>query len=82
MDLTPTLLQEIQKNNKEIRALGIIHGDLRRDNVLWNEELGRALLIDFHRSSLKCRPNLRRPRAIKRRLDQSEIVDSKCLRVT
>jgi hypothetical protein len=82
MDLTPTLLQEIHKSNKEVRALGIIHGDLRRDNVLWNEELGRALLIDFHRSTLKCRPNLRRPRAIKRQLGLPEIVDSKRLRVT
>lgn len=82
MDLTPGLLREIHKSNREIKALGIIHEDLRRDNVLWNEELGRALIIDFHRSTLKCRPTLQRPRAIKRRLGQPEIVDSKRLRVT
>ncbi|CAP83048.1 hypothetical protein EN45_046400 [Penicillium chrysogenum] len=82
MELTPTLLQEIHKSNREIKALGIIHEDLRRDNILWNEELGRALIIDFHRSTLKSRPTLQRPRAVKRRLCQPEIGDPKRLRVT
>jgi serine/threonine protein kinase len=82
MELTPGLLQEIHKSNREIKALGIIHEDLRRDNVLWNEELGRAMIIDFHRSTLKRRPTLQRPRASKRRLQQPEIVESKRLRVT
>jgi predicted Ser/Thr protein kinase len=81
-ELTPELLKEIRKSNKEIEALGIIHKDLRRDNVLWNEELGRALIIDFHRSTLKSRPTLQLPRAIKRRLCQTEIRDPKRLRVT
>ena len=82
MELTPKLLQELHKSNREIKYLGIIHEELRRDNVLWNEELGRALIIDFHRSTLKCRPTLQRPRASKRQLPQPEIVDSKRLRVT
>ncbi|KAJ5294565.1 hypothetical protein N7508_009386 [Penicillium antarcticum] len=68
MELTPKLLQRIHRSNRKIRALGIIHEDLRRDNVLWNEELRRALIIDFHRSTLKCRPTLQRPRASKRQL--------------
>lgn len=82
MELTPKLLRRIHQSNEEIRALGIIHDDLRRDNVLWNEELGRAMIIDFHRSTLKCRPTLQRPRASKRRLRQPERVDAKRLRVT
>ncbi|CAG8003658.1 unnamed protein product [Penicillium salamii] len=82
MEPTPILLQEIHKSNREIKALGIIHEDLRRDNILWNEELGRALIIDFHRSTLKSRPTLQRPRVLKRRLCQSEIDDPKRLRVT
>ncbi|CAG8132553.1 unnamed protein product [Penicillium nalgiovense] len=45
MELTQRLRREIHKSNKEIKALGIIHEDLRRDNVLWSEELGRALII-------------------------------------
>ncbi|PWY82241.1 hypothetical protein BO70DRAFT_336669 [Aspergillus heteromorphus CBS 117.55] len=75
MELTPELLRDIHKSNKEIRALGIIHEDLRRDNVLWNKELGRALIIDFHRSTLKRRPTSKRSRAVKRRLCQPEIGD-------
>ncbi|CEJ62635.1 hypothetical protein PMG11_11130 [Penicillium brasilianum] len=81
MELTPGLLHEIHRSNREIKTLGIIHEDLRRDNVLWNEELGRALIIDFHRCTLKSRPTLQRPRVSKRRLRQPEIVDAKRLRV-
>ncbi|KAL4994947.1 hypothetical protein BDV10DRAFT_142818 [Aspergillus recurvatus] len=81
-ELTPDLLKEIRKSNKEIKALGIVHKDLRRDNVLWNKELGRALIIDFHRSTLKCGPTLQRPRAIKRQLARPEIGDPKRVRVT
>lgn len=82
IELTPILLQEIHKSNREIKALGIIYEDLRRNNILWNEELRRALIIDFHRSILKSRPTLQRPRAVKRRLSQPEIGDPKRLRVT
>ncbi|QQK46652.1 Protein kinase-like domain [Penicillium digitatum] len=63
MELTPGLLKNINKSNKEIEALGIFHEDLRPDNILWNEELRRALIIDFHRSTLKCRPAPKRSRA-------------------
>ena len=68
--------------NKEIKALGIIHEDLRRDNVHWSEELGRALIIYFHRSTLKCRPTLQRPGAAKRRLCRAETGDAKLVRVS
>ncbi|KAK9237156.1 hypothetical protein V1525DRAFT_173960 [Lipomyces kononenkoae] len=46
------LLREIWRSEKEIRALGVVHEDFRFHNALWNEELGRALIIDFHRSKL------------------------------
>ncbi|CAG8934968.1 unnamed protein product [Penicillium salamii] len=82
MELAPWLRKEIRRSNKEIKALGIIHEDLRRDNVLWNEELGRALIIDFHRSTLKRQPTLQRSRAAKRQLHQPETGDPKRLRVT
>ncbi|KAL4958636.1 uncharacterized protein BDV14DRAFT_186328, partial [Aspergillus stella-maris] len=52
MELAPWLRQEIHILNKEIKALGILHGDLRSDNILWNKELKRALIIDFHGSTL------------------------------
>ncbi|KAJ5348648.1 uncharacterized protein N7506_001901 [Penicillium brevicompactum] len=53
MELTQGLCREIYKSNKEIKALRIIDEALRLGNVLWNEELGRALIIDFHRSTLR-----------------------------
>ncbi|KAJ5557939.1 hypothetical protein N7513_003525 [Penicillium frequentans] len=81
MDLTQRLRREIHKSNKEIKALGIIHEDLRRDNVLWSEELGRALIIDFHRSTLRRRPAKQRPGTAKRRLCQAEAADAKRVRV-
>lgn len=30
----------------------VLHQDLRLANFLWNAELGRALIIDFHLSDL------------------------------
>ncbi|KAK9236709.1 hypothetical protein V1525DRAFT_195030 [Lipomyces kononenkoae] len=52
LEHSQALLHEIERSRKEIRALGVVHGDLRFENVLWNEELGRAQIIDFHRSVL------------------------------
>ncbi|KAK5790552.1 hypothetical protein VI817_007839 [Penicillium citrinum] len=82
MELTQRLRREIHKSNKEVKALGIIHEDLRRDNVLWSEELGRALIIDFHRSTLRCRPAKQQLKATKRRLCPVEAADTKRLRVS
>ncbi|KAJ6036007.1 hypothetical protein N7540_000286 [Penicillium herquei] len=45
------------------------------------EELGRALIIDFHRSTLRRRPAKQRPGAVKRRLCQAEAADVKRVRV-
>lgn len=36
----------------KIYRLGVRHGDLRRENILWNTELKRVLIIDFHKSEL------------------------------
>lgn len=72
MELASWLRREIRRSNKEIEALGIMHEDLRRDSIHWNEELGRALIIDFHRSTLNRWPALKRIRLAKRRLCQTE----------
>ncbi|KAJ5343370.1 uncharacterized protein N7506_003194 [Penicillium brevicompactum] len=82
MELTPHLRREIHKSNKEVKALGIIHEDLRRDNVLWCEEIGRALIIDFHSSTLRCRPATQRLRPAKRRLYQVDAGNAKRLRIS
>lgn len=35
------------QTNHEVAALGVQQGDLRPQNVLWNNELNCAILIDF-----------------------------------
>ncbi|PYI33130.1 hypothetical protein BP00DRAFT_414113 [Aspergillus indologenus CBS 114.80] len=71
----------ISRSVKEIRSLGICHQDLRPENILWNAELKRALIIDFHRSTLERRPKHKRPVLLKRLQCGSEERESKRLRV-
>ncbi|EFQ98815.1 hypothetical protein MGYG_01830 [Nannizzia gypsea CBS 118893] len=52
MKQTRELHDEIERSKKQIRAIGVHHQDLRPNNLLWNAELKRALIIDFHRSRL------------------------------
>jgi predicted Ser/Thr protein kinase len=51
-----SLRPAIERSLKEINSLGVLHQDLRQENILWNAELNRALIIDFHRCSLVHRP--------------------------
>jgi serine/threonine protein kinase len=46
------VLTEIRQSTREIRNLGVKHNDLRPQNMLWNVEVGRVLLIDFERSDV------------------------------
>ncbi|KAL4821546.1 hypothetical protein BDW67DRAFT_190958 [Aspergillus spinulosporus] len=52
MEHDPTVAREIERSVHEINSLGVLYGDLRSENILWNTELGRAMVIDFHRSEL------------------------------
>ena len=52
------LKRKTRRSKKEISFLGVLHLDLRPDNILWNTELGRALIIDFHCAKLN--PGLKR----------------------
>ena len=79
MEMEPWLDQEIVRSTKEMTASGVIHDDLRGDNILWNKELGRALIIDFHRVTLRTR-SLKRSRD-KRKLSRSNSRASKRLRL-
>lgn len=56
----------ISKSKRKIRRCGVIHEDFRSENILWNVELKRALVIDFHRCTLDHRPMHRRPQSVKR----------------
>ncbi|KKZ63872.1 hypothetical protein EMCG_01825 [[Emmonsia] crescens] len=68
-----TLNDEISKSKREIRMLGVVHKDLRLANMLWNNELRRVLIIDFHRSDIDRRPKKRRVGSLKRSLRQEGI---------
>lgn len=56
---------EIQRTTRELHRLGVHHGDLHRSNVLWNSQLGRVQLIDFHKSKLlRSKPRAKRKRTV------------------
>lgn len=61
-----TLRQEISWSKRQVRKLGVVHQDLRLDNMPWNDELGRVMIIDFHRSRIDCRPMRERVQSLKR----------------
>ncbi|CAG8945137.1 unnamed protein product [Penicillium salamii] len=63
--LEKTIRDAISRSVKEIRRCGVVHQDLRPDNILWNAELERALIIDFHLCTLDRRPQHRRSQALK-----------------
>ncbi|KAL2859803.1 uncharacterized protein BJX67DRAFT_386616 [Aspergillus lucknowensis] len=64
--LDKAIQQAIYRSVKEIRSLGVVHQDLRPDYILWNAELERALIIDFHRCTLDRRSLHKRSGALKR----------------
>ncbi|BCR83053.1 uncharacterized protein ACHE_10455A [Aspergillus chevalieri] len=59
-EFTEELNREISRSVKKIRSLGVLHEDLRPDNILWNAELQQALIIDFHWARLDRRPKRKR----------------------
>ena len=74
------LKHEIRRSIKEISFLGILHLDLRPDNILWNAELGRALIIDFHRAKLDTGLKRKQRRLLKRHSCGAEARQRKRLR--
>ena len=45
-------MEAVKKSHARIRQLGVRHGDVRRQNTLWNAELERVLIIDFDKAEL------------------------------
>lgn len=52
MERDPMFAREVARSVHEIQSLGVSHGDSHPENILWNTELERAMVIDFHRSEL------------------------------
>jgi hypothetical protein len=42
--------EEVIRSLEEFHHAGVLHEDVRRPNVLWNDEVKRAMLIDFEQS--------------------------------
>lgn len=73
-----TIQRAIARSERKIKSLGVFHQDLRSENILWNAELKRALIIDFHRCKLGHQLiHSRRTRPLKRSLCGTEERESK-----
>jgi hypothetical protein len=44
--------EELVAHTRKLHALGVVHRDIRRQNVLWCSEIGGPMLIDFDRSEV------------------------------
>ena len=58
--------REARKTVQEVLKAGIDQADVRRANLLWNEEVGRVMLIDFERANFLSSPEASTPRSAKR----------------
>ena len=45
------LNEEIKRSLQDMLREGVIHGDVRESNILWNAEQQRVMLIDFEHST-------------------------------
>jgi len=70
-DNRPYLVKQVERSIQAVYRLGVLHRDAMPRNMLWNTEVGEAMMIDFERAEiLKPRdvlgvisPNRKRKRA-------------------
>jgi hypothetical protein len=80
LELPVDLDYELRRSREEIHSLGVVHGDLNDGNLLWNSELKRILIIDFHDVALN--PGLKKKsRASKRKLFEPQHRERKRLKM-
>jgi tRNA A-37 threonylcarbamoyl transferase component Bud32 len=48
----PLITKPVNYSARAIHNLGVLHKDLEPRNILWNEEFGRAMVIDFERAEI------------------------------
>jgi hypothetical protein len=48
----PDMAGETERTLREVLKAGVVHGDARPANMLWNAERRRVMLVDFDRSAL------------------------------
>lgn len=81
IEYSPELRKQTRRSRKEINSLGVMHGGLRLGNILWNEELQRVLIIDFHRSQLNFELKGREVRSKKRNSGEAASKPRKSIRL-
>ncbi|KAI0505678.1 hypothetical protein F5B22DRAFT_498194 [Xylaria bambusicola] len=81
----PTLQRMTVETIKEIHQRRVVHNDTHYENILFNPQTGRVMLIDFERSQLldmpRPTPDARKPNKRRRAQDskeQTKSVDSSC----
>jgi tRNA A-37 threonylcarbamoyl transferase component Bud32 len=48
----PLITKQVDYSARAIHNLGVLHKDLEPRNILWNEETGRVMVIDFERAEV------------------------------
>ena len=48
----PNIEEEVKRSFAELRQEGVVHGDKREPNMLWNEERQRVMVVDFDRARI------------------------------
>ncbi|KAJ5150384.1 hypothetical protein N7492_010735 [Penicillium capsulatum] len=79
--LPANLDRELRRSREEIHSLGVVHGDLNEGNLLWNSELKRIIIIDFHDVALKPCLKKRQSGATERKLSEPQPQERKRLRM-
>ncbi|OCL01491.1 hypothetical protein AOQ84DRAFT_434837 [Glonium stellatum] len=47
------LTNQVQRSIQAVHELGVLHRDARPRNILWNTEVGQAMIIDFERAEIR-----------------------------
>ena len=74
-----SVTQQVDCSARAIHNLGILHRDLMPRNILWNEEIGRVMVVDFERAEcVKPRLTLGTISANRKRKGEYDTRLSKC----
>ena len=46
----PELAEQVQRTSQTVRGEGVVRNDEPEDNILWNDEQRRVMLVNFKRS--------------------------------
>ena len=46
------LTEQVKRSIQAVHRLGVLHRDAEPRNILWNAEVGQAMVIDFERAEV------------------------------